>query len=319
MKREEVLKRLGYTVPDIKKKRVIISSDIATEADDPFAIVHHLLTPSEDVVGIIAANFEWKYRTYPQLKEGAERSVEQSYQMGKKILELMEMDDIPLVRGAEDYIIDRAHLPESEGADFIIREAMKESDEPLYIALQAHMTDLAIAYLKEPKIAEKITAAIWIGGAAYPEGGDEPNLREDVYAAQVVFNSAITLWQIPANVYAKSYLSFAELMTKIKPYGHIGQFLSDIMLQVNDMYGNIPVRMPFPHGEVWSIGDQPTITVLLQSETGSEFHTEYVKLQDDMTYELGMRGKAVRVYDAVDMRLTMEDLFSKLKLCYGEK
>lgn len=53
MKRAEVLKRLGYEVSDIKKKRVIIHSDIAAEADDQFAIVHHLLCPTEDVVGII--------------------------------------------------------------------------------------------------------------------------------------------------------------------------------------------------------------------------------------------------------------------------
>lgn len=59
MKRAEVLKRLGYEVSDIKKKRVIIHSDIAAEADDQFAIVHHLLCPTEDVVGIIAGNFEW--------------------------------------------------------------------------------------------------------------------------------------------------------------------------------------------------------------------------------------------------------------------
>lgn len=53
---------------------------------------------------------------------------------------------------------------------------MRESDEPLYIALQAGLTDLAAAYLTEPKIAEKITAAIWIGGGAYPGGGKESNL-----------------------------------------------------------------------------------------------------------------------------------------------
>ena len=30
-----------FRVPDKKKKRVIISTDIANEADDPFAIMHH--------------------------------------------------------------------------------------------------------------------------------------------------------------------------------------------------------------------------------------------------------------------------------------
>ena len=45
-----------------------------------------------------------------------------------------------------------------------------EDDRPLYVALQAGLTDLAVAYLKEPRIAERLTA-IWIGGGAYPNGG----------------------------------------------------------------------------------------------------------------------------------------------------
>ena len=62
MKRVEILQRLGFSVPDNRRKRVIVHSDIAAEADDYFAVAHHLLTPSEDVVGIIAANFEWRFR-----------------------------------------------------------------------------------------------------------------------------------------------------------------------------------------------------------------------------------------------------------------
>ena len=37
MIRSEILQRLGYTVPDMKKKRVIVHADIAAEADDQFA------------------------------------------------------------------------------------------------------------------------------------------------------------------------------------------------------------------------------------------------------------------------------------------
>lgn len=102
MKRSEILGRLGYQVPDIKKKRVIVHSDIAAEADDQFAIVHHLLTPTEDVVGIIAANFEWRFRTIPNLREQRLQSMEKSYAEGKKLLELMEIDDVPLYKGAAD-------------------------------------------------------------------------------------------------------------------------------------------------------------------------------------------------------------------------
>jgi len=39
------------------RKRVIIDSDAKNEADDQFAIVHALLSPSLDVVGVIPAHF----------------------------------------------------------------------------------------------------------------------------------------------------------------------------------------------------------------------------------------------------------------------
>lgn len=111
-----------------------------------------------------------------------------SYAAGKNLLSLMEMDDVSLLHGAADYISDREKVPVSEGSQFIIDEAMKDSDEPLYIALQAGLTDLAAAYLTEPRIAEKITAAVWIGGSAYPCGGRESNFQQDIYAAQVLFD-----------------------------------------------------------------------------------------------------------------------------------
>ena len=317
MKRSEILQRLLFSVPDIKKKRVIVCADIAAEADDQFALVHHLLTPTENVVGIVAGNFEWRFRTIPALKPMAGMSMEKSYAEGQKLLELMEIDDVPIFRGAPDYIADRENIPVSDGSRFIVEEAMRESDEPLYIALQGSLTDLAVAYLTEPRIAERIEAAIWIGGGKYPDGGQESNLQQDIYAAQVLYESPMNIWQVPVNAYGGTYVSFAELMTMVKPCGKIGNYLVENMISVNDWYGQLPVRIPFPHGEVWSIGDQPTVTVLLESDAGAKFHMEHAPIiNKDMTYTPNPDGKLIRVYDEIDNRLTMGDLFAKLQLCY---
>lgn len=319
MKREEVLQRLGFTVPQIKKKRVIVHSDIAAEADDNFAVAHHLLSPSEDVVGIIAANFEWRFRSIPHPQMQAQRltSMEKSFAAGQKLLELMEMDDVPLYKGAADYISDRENLPVSEGSQFIIEEAMKECDEPLYIALQAGLTDLAVAYLTEPRIAERITAAIWIGGGSYPNGGQESNLQQDIYAAQVLFDSPMTIWQIPVNTYGGMNISFAELVSRVRPCGQLGKYLVDVMFEINDFYGKVPMRLEFPHGELWSIGDQPTVSVLLENPAGRQYHVEKAPhINEDMTYSPNPEGKEILVFDGIDRRLTMEDFFAKMQLCY---
>lgn len=51
-------------VPEKKRVRMIVDTDCKNEADDPFALVHHLLTPMFDVRGIIAAHFESKADVY---------------------------------------------------------------------------------------------------------------------------------------------------------------------------------------------------------------------------------------------------------------
>ena len=320
MKREELLKRLGFNVPENRKKRVIVHSDIAAEADDAFAIVHHLLTPSEDVRGIIAANFEWKYRTNPRLQAERGKSMERSYQMGQEILNQLEIDDVPLVRGSVDCISDSLRPGLSDGARLIIDEALRADDSPLYIALQAGLTDLAQALLARPEIAAHIAAAIWIGGAAYPDGGPCANLQQDVYAAQVIFDSTIPLWQIPRDVYSSCTISLTELTARIKPCGKIGSWLNDLMLGVNAWYGAIPMRLSFPHGESWCLGDQPTVGVLLQIEDGSRFRTiRAPHIDDDMSYRHSETNREIRVYEEIDRRLMFEDFYLKLQLIAKEQ
>ncbi|MDR1531708.1 MAG: nucleoside hydrolase [Clostridiales bacterium] len=314
MKREEILARLGFSVPDIKKKRVIVHTDLACEADDHFAVVHHLLTPSETVAGVIAGHFE--YYASRGLQGKRFTTMEQSCAVGEKILELMGIDDIPLIKGAKREIPDREHLPDSPGADFIIAEALEEDDTPLFIALQGCLTDLAIALVKEPGIADKLTA-IWIGGGKYPDGNGDFNMIQDVLAAQIVFESNVPLWQIPSNVYGKMNITLSELVAKVKPYGAIGKYLADEMIGFNDLMGKLTGRNTFPHGETWSIGDQPTVSVLLQN--AGVWHSEYATVNDDMTYGKSVSGREIRVYDEIDRRMTLDDFFAKLMLCYNKQ
>lgn len=343
MRREEILSKLKFSVPVKKRKRVIVHADICNEADDPFAMIHHLLTPSEEVEGIIAGHNEWlmgvmlptmaqvqgisledmknqmdEFVKDQSLLTPRGTSMEKSYQEGLKIMKLSDIDDVPMLRGsAFELQTDKIdNLPESEGADFIINQAMNEDERPLYVALQGCLTDLAIAYIKEPSIAKKVIA-IWIGGEAYPNGGDEFNLKQDIIAARVLFDSPMEIWQIPANVYRTMEFSLAELVEKIAPCGEIGEYLCNEMLTFNEKMGDSPAE--FPHGESWSIGDNPTVSVLLQNTGLQSYHMEYAPyINDDYTYTQRTEGKLIRVYDEVDVRMTISDLFSKLKLCYGK-
>lgn len=317
MKREEILKRQGFSVGEKKKKRVIILSDIDTEADDDFAIVHHLLSQTEDVRGIVAVHFEWKYTVSEQLEHLRGTSMQQCYEEGQKLLSLMEIEDVPLFHGSVWPLWMQEEI-RSEGADFIIQEAMQDDEAPLYVACLGALTDLAIALKKKPEIARRMTAIV-IGGAAYPQGGAEPNFRQDPVAAEIVFSSGMDIWQIPMNVYQTMEVSLAEIVDKVKPCGKIGAYLCEQMMEVNDFYAKVPVRMTWPHGESWSLGDNPTVVVLLQNaERSSGWHVQKAPtIREDCSYEENPDGHDIRVYDSVDVRLGLEDLFSKLRLCYG--
>ena len=118
------LDNFKFSVQEKKKLRVILDTDAACEADDPFAIVHALLTPRFHVKGIIAELFA---------NEGGGESVDQSYEVIKKLLELMKIKDVPVLHGSYRKLAKEEDVLVSEGADFIIEEARKESAEPLYV------------------------------------------------------------------------------------------------------------------------------------------------------------------------------------------
>lgn len=304
MKREEVLARMGMSLPLRKRIRVIISSDVKNEADDQYAIVHQLLTPIFDVRAVIAAHFESK-------APGTETTMEQSYRELLKLMEAIGMDDVPALRGCTAPLKNESDAPESEGVDFLIREAMRDDPRPLYVTAQGALTDIAAALNRCPAIAEKMTV-VWIGGFPYPEGGREFNLMQDVSAARVLMASKAAVWQLPVNVYSTMEVSLAELAARVRPCGRVGEYLYDEMEEYNLLSDELP---GLRNGENWCLGDSPVVGALLGCGWRGNFHAETAPLiADDMRYLPNPGGKQIRVYDYVDVRFILEDMYAKLKL-----
>lgn len=142
-----------YTIPEGLSIRVITNTDAKNEGDDQYCIVHTLLSPRFDNRGVIAAH-------YGKLK--TPESMEESYKEVIKILDLMEFDRNLAYKGAPEAMPDEFTPVPSPGAQLIIDEAMKDDDRPLFITFLGPLTDLASAYLIEPRIAKRLTC-IWIG------------------------------------------------------------------------------------------------------------------------------------------------------------
>lgn len=309
MKRSELLERLPFTVPEAASIRVIIDTDAKNEADDHYAIMHQLLTPTFDVRGIIATHYESKAKVKGE-------TMEYSYQEIVKILDLAEIDDVPVYRGCVLPLLNMQDSPSSEAVDFIIEEARKDDARPLYIAVQGAMTNVAAALNKAPDIAEKLIV-IWNGGGPYPEGRREFNLMQDPDACRVLLESKAEVWQIPQDVYASLEITLSELAMKIKPCGKIGEYMFKQLVDQNHHDYN-------PHfllrtGENWTLGDNSVVSVLLQNRFRGNWNEIVAPIiKDDLTYEANPNGKKIRVYSSIDVRMTLEDLYAKMSLVYNK-
>lgn len=234
-----------------------------------------------------------------------------------KVLELMDVDDMYAVYKGAEYPLKNEETPQmSEGAAFIIEEAMREDDHPLFIACQGSLTDLASAILIKPEICSKMTA-IWIGGGQYPNGGMEFNCRQDVAAANVLMKSKMDVWQIPITVYKQMAVTLSELQLNVEPCGEIGKYLFDQMVSFNDKCADY---IQWPHGEIWGLGDSPTIGVLLEEAEKTDIYDMKpapIISYDDLTYSYEIANREIRVYNQVNARLVLGDFFAKMKINYG--
>lgn len=309
-----------YKVPYNKQIRVIIDSDTYAEGDDHFAIVHALLTPKFDVVGIVAEQFGVRNFT---------DSMEKSYAEIKKLLKLMDMEHIPVYRGEEKALPDEKTGGNSEGVRFIVEEALKEDDRPLFVLNMGAITNLASAYLLNPEIGSRLTA-IWIGGGSYPEGRMDFNAGNDLNAANVILSSDIELWQIPFGAYTMMEVSFHELFEKVKPCGAIGNYLIENLMRVNEVecamnFDDIAKgaskgakTMIIRSGEGWSLGDSPSVGVLITSQAKNMEYRKAQWINPDGSYgEFIGDNRIIRVYHSIDSRVILEDMFAKIKYYFG--
>lgn len=286
-----------FRVQEAKQLRVIVDTDAACEADDPFAIAHALMTPRFQVRGVIAEQFGGT---------SGDKTVERSYGVIQHVMELMGVTDVPIYRGAEHPLETEDATPPSEAADFIIREAQQPREDRLYVLCMGAITNVAIALNKCPEIASKLII-IWIGGGFYPKGGWEFNLMNDYRAANVVFKSQVELWQVPMECYTQMQVGYAELECKVEPCGEIGHFLFEQMQELG-------MSAEWISGECWSLGDSPSVGLALNPGCGWA-REDNAPIVDENGYYVGqVENHRIRIYHRIDSRYILEDFFAKLKL-----
>lgn len=291
--------KFTYGVPENKKIRVIIDSDTACEADDPFAIAHALLSPKLIVRAVIAEHF------------ATAGSMQKSYEAIKQLTAAMGLE-VNVLSG-EEWPLNRTEKM-SEGVKFMIEEARSENSHPLYILCLGALSNIARALEEAPDIEKQITV-VSIGGRSYDDSMRdfrEFNFGNDVEAVNKVLKSQVSFWQIPVSAYASIRVGLAELQKKVAGCGKVGKYLFEQMVTYNQSeYAS------WTSGESWSLGDSPAVAVTIDPGCGDYKVIQSKWVNHDTSYTDNDKGRFIRVYDTIDSRYVLEDFFSKLELNYG--
>lgn len=301
------------------RSRVLYVNDLSGDLDGFFATVHMILSRSVDLRGVIGTGTG---------REG--ETADRSAALAEEMLRLMEMGDRFRVHvGASAKMRGRAAAMQSPGVQAIIDEAMRtDSDLPLSVAVGGGLTEVASALLLEPKIAGRFTL-VWIGGDAYPTGGTgETNFNIDPLAAQFIFNdTAVPIWQIPRSVYATTVISATELQAFVAPYGAIGKWLYNHVVDAPNRF-----KRALNMGETWTLGDNPLVSLTALADwgpssyrpfryerTGSSLYDEVFapRLNPDGTFTTQTHGRKIRIYKSIDSRLMFNDFFAKMRINFA--
>ncbi|WP_062207258.1 nucleoside hydrolase [Aureimonas sp. AU12] len=192
-------------------RKVIFDTDPGQ--DDAVAILAALGSPGEiDVLGIVAV--------------AGNIPLHHTANNALRLVELADRDDIPVFAGADRPFTRRlvtaehvhgatgldgpdlpqpsARLREGHGVDFIIDTVRRNPEKSVTIAALGPLTNVALAILKAPDIAERLEAIVMMGGAYFEVGNITPaaefNIYVDPEAAAVVFASGADITMLPLDV-----------------------------------------------------------------------------------------------------------------------
>ncbi len=300
--------------------RVIVDNDFAGDPDGLFQLAHHLLCSSVDIPLIVGSHLPVQF--------GGPASASAAAAKARDLLKVMQLDDRHRpIAGAELPIPSRDRWKPGPATAAIVREAMREDRKtPLVYAAGAGLTELALAWLAEPRIGPRIKL-VWIGGGehpglAYPPPGPaemEFNLSIDPIAAQIIFNeSDIDIWQVPRDAYRQMLFSMAEV-EDIAATGPLGRYLKTELDGMAAILASIPGFPPMPDADVYILGDSPlvTLTALITPIQPDPASSRYLRkptpwLEADGSYRDRPDGRPMRVYTAIDAGLTFRDMMSRL-------
>ncbi|HWU16080.1 MAG TPA: nucleoside hydrolase [Devosia sp.] len=227
-------------------RKIIIDTDPGQ--DDAVAILLALASPEElDVLGIVAV--------------AGNVGVAQNAINARKVVELAGRSDIPVYAGCSRPLrrhlvtaehvhgqtgLDGPDLPEPQmplqtlhGVDYIINTLMAAEPKTITLCTLGPLTNIAMALIKQPAIAERIAEIVMMGGAYFEVGNITPaaefNIYVDPEAADVVLRSGAPISILPLDV-THQIQSTPERLAAIKAIGNASGAAVHAMLTFSETF-----------------------------------------------------------------------------------
>ena len=279
----------------------VLDTDTYNEIDDQFALSYALLArQAVDLRAVIAAPFSNFRAATPG--EGMQKSCDEI----RRILALFgKSAENFAYPGSTGYLPDRRTPVDSAGARRIVELAreVRAAGRKLHILAIAAITNVASALLLAPEIARDVVI-VWLGGHDFDwKDNNEFNLRQDVPAAQVVFDSGAPLVWIPCRSVASHLdITLAELGPALAPAGELGKFLYGRTEELMKLR-NIPSKV------IWDIS---TVAYFSVPGACTAQTIPAPVLGDDKSWNPAAGRHDIVMVRALDREAVFADLFRKL-------
>ena len=127
----------------------------------------------------------------------------------------------------------KIELQPQHGVDYIIQTLMNSEPKTITLCTLGPLTNIGMALVKEPKIADRVAEIVMMGGAYFEVGNITPaaefNIYVDPEAADIVFKSGIKITVLPLDVTHQIQSTPARL-NAIKALGNrSGQAVFDML------------------------------------------------------------------------------------------
>jgi len=291
--------RLERLAPPEGRVRVVLDTDTYNEVDDQFAVTYAMLSPERiDVEAIYAAPF------FNSRSEDPGDGMEKSYQEILRVLGKLGCNPEGFVfRGSDRYMPGPREPVPSEAVKDLIDKALNHK-ELLYVVILGTPSNVASALLTEPRIVNRIVV-IWLGGHPYYwSSAREFNLRQDINASRLLFDSGVPLIHVPCkNVAEHLRTTVPELGAYLRGMSEIGDYLFRIFsdYQKEEFAWSKPL---------WDLA--PVAFLVNPNWVPTEIaHSPILTYQ--LTYSLDRSRHLIRIATDTDRDAIFRDVFAKLR------